>query len=210
MTFHAEVMPPGQRAVLGRLGPLASPRGFSLGGGTAVAVRLGHRRSVDLDWFAEEMPEPLRLAAFLREEGFDLQVRSVDEGTLHGEADGVQVSFLEFRYPTLREPERWPEYGCRILTLADLACMKLSAVAGRGSKRDFIDLWAIGRSGLPLAEMLAGYRQKFGTEDVAHVLMSLAYFDDAEPEAMPEMLWEVGWPEVKRAIEGWIREYAGS
>ncbi len=208
MTMHPQVMPPAQQAVLRKLGRLATEADFYLGGGTAAAIQLGHRRSVDLDWFTNEaIPDPLRLAARLQGRQFDLTVDSVDAGTLHAESDGVLLSFLEYRYPLLEPPAEWAGYGCRLASLADLACMKLSAIAGPGTKKDFIDVFALGRGGLGLGEMLDLYKRKFSIRDIGHVVMSLTYFDDAEAEDMPAMLWDVDWSDVKQSIEGWVTDY---
>lgn len=100
----------------------------------------------------------------------------------------------------------WSEYRCSLASLEDLACMKLSALASRGARKDFIDLYALGRSQFSLGEMLALYQEKYQTRDTAHVIYSLTYFDDAEREDMPEMLWELKWADVKRTIEGWVRD----
>lgn len=207
MRLHPEVMPATQRAVLTELGARATARGFYLGGGTAVAIHLGHRRSVDLDWFtAEPMPDPMALAGSLRHDGPGFEVTDVARGTLHGTVRGVQVSFLEYRYALLRPAVDWLDYGCRLAALEDLACMKLSAIASRGAKKDFVDLYALGRT-FSLGRMLGFYRQKFRTEDLGHVLFSLTYFDDADLEAMPELLGAFDWGEVRRTVEAWVRAY---
>lgn len=210
MTFHPEVMPGAQQEVLRHLGPFATERGFYLGGGTAVAIHLGHRRSVDLDWFTpDSFPDPPGLArALAAGHGPALTVESVDRGTLHGVVNRVRVSFLEFRYPALQPTVEWPAYGCRLASLEDLACMKLSAIANRGARKDFVDLYALGRAGLALDRMLELYRERFQTRDVGHVVFSLTYFEDAEDEAMPEMLWELAWDEVKRTIQEWVLDLA--
>ena len=142
------------------------------------------------------------LGAFATESGFYLA-----GGTLHGTAGGVKLSFLEYRYPALVPLVEWPEFGCRLAGLEDIACMKLSAIASRGARKDFIDVYALGRSGFAIADMLAQYRSKFAVEDAGHVLMSLTYFDDAELEEMPELLWQIDWPEVRQTIESWVREF---
>lgn len=208
MALHAEVMPVTQQRMLRRLGTFTSDRGFYLGGGTAIAIQLGHRRSIDLDWFtSEEIGEPIDLATELRRFGLPFEVSSLEEGTLHGEADGVRLSFLHYRYKALASPVEWSGYGCHLLALEDLACMKLSAIGDRGAKRDSIDIYALGRARFTLEQMLDFYREKFDVRDVAHTVMALTYFDDAEEEEMPEMLWDLEWGEAKPTIEGWVREY---
>ena len=70
MNLYAEVLPPQQQDVLRQLGHVTRKLGYYLGGGTAVAIHLGHRRSVDLDWFTEgRMDDPMRLATQIRDEG---------------------------------------------------------------------------------------------------------------------------------------------
>jgi hypothetical protein len=83
--------------------------------------------------------------------------------------------------------------------------MKLSAIAQRGSRKDFVALYALGRSGLSLQDMLGWYRQKFDVEDIGHLLYALLYLDDADAERMPRMLWKADWKEIKRTIAGWVR-----
>ena len=207
MRVYAEVMPRDQQELLPRIGPTASMQGFYPGGGTAVAIHLGHRRSLDLDWFTErEIADPMSLAAALRAGGVEIAVESVSEGTLHASSDTVRLSFLQYRYPLLRPIFDWSEFRCSLASLEDLACMKLSALAGRGARKGFINLYALGRSRFSLREMLALYREKYETRDTAHVVYSLTYFDDADREDMPEMLWDLKWPHVKRTIEAWVRD----
>lgn len=206
--FHPEVMAAPQRDVLRRVGTLATERGFYLGGGTAVAVHLGHRESVDLDWFTSgEIDEPLELATELRRSDVMFDVTGVEKGTLHGTTEGVKLSFLEYRYPLVAPAVAWVEYGCRLASLEDLACMKLSAIGARGAKRDFIDICALGRSHIPIDRMLGFYRKKYEVRDVGHTLTALTFFDDADEERTPRMHWDVGWEEIKRTIEGWVRDY---
>jgi hypothetical protein len=206
MTFHPEILSPKQRKTLRLLGPEAAARDFYLAGGTALAIQLGHRRSVDFDWFLEgRIPDPLLLAREVQET-VPLVTTRVEPRTLFGTVNGVRVSFFEFRYPLLAPTVPWPEYGCRLASLQDIACMKLSAIVQRGSRKDFVDVFALGREGFQLADMLGWYGKKFGVEDIGHVLYALAYFDDADKERMPRMLWDVDWKEVKEAIRAWARQ----
>ena len=81
--------------------------------------------------------------------------------------------------------------------------MKLAAVAQRGSKKDFIDVFALGRL-FGLAEMLGFYRKKYEVKDDGHLLVALTYFDDADRERTPVLLHRQSWPAMKTAIRGWV------
>ena len=183
--------------------------GFHLGGGTAVALHLGHRRSVDLDWFTTAaLPDPLQHAARLRATGLALADVETQRGTLHATIDGVRVSLLEYLYPLLKEPEPLGDTGARIAALGDLSAMKLAAVAQRGTRRDFVDVHVLATRFRPLGDLLDLYRSKYGVADATHVLYGLSYFDDAEPEQMPDMLVAADWGAIKRDIRGWVKALA--
>src|SRR5271154_15979 len=122
MRWHREILGLRQQRVLALVGPWLTRRGFSLAGGTAVALHLGHRRSVDLDWFtADGVPDPLRLAQELRERGVGFVTTQVAPGTLHGSVRGVRVSLLGSRSPLLAASRPWRRGGGRVASRADLA-----------------------------------------------------------------------------------------
>lgn len=208
MTFHPEILSATQRRVLEKLAPVLSKHNFYLVGGTAIALHLGHRRSVDLDWFTgERLSNPMRLAQALREEGTtDLVTEQIEPGTLHGRVQGVRVSLLEYRYPLLQPLVSWS--SSQLAALDDLACMKLSAIAQRGAKKDFLDLYALVLRHRPLPELLELYQEKYDTRDTAHLLYALAYFDDADRQRTPVLLWDLDWPTVKEAVRQWIKDLA--
>lgn len=210
MSFHPEVLQAMQPQVLLQLSPFPSSRQFYLGGDTALAVHLGHRYSIDFDWFTQEkITDQILLAQELRDAGFSFITGSVERGTLHGTIEGVRLSFMEYHYPLLEPLVPWPEFGCNLASPADLACMKLSAVSQRGSKKDFIDIYTLGNDIYSLQEMLSMYQKKFSVKDISHLLYGLAFFDDAEREPGPKLLWDMDWKIVKKTIQGWVREVAG-
>jgi hypothetical protein len=86
--------------------------------------------------------------------------------------------------------------------------MKLSAIAQRGHKKDFVDLYALGTKSFSLKQMLSFYQKKFSLRDIGHVLFALSYFDDAEKERMPMMLWKFQWNTMKKAIQTWVKALA--
>lgn len=202
--LHFEILPEIQREALRRVGPAARELGFYLAGGTAVALRLGHRVSVDLDWFAQAELEPLDLAAQLRERLPGFSPVEIGRGALEGSLGGVRLAFIRYRYPLLRQPEDAGAF--RIASMDDLVCMKLAAAAQRGEKKDLYDIAAVCGSARGLEEALALYRRKFDLASSGHVLMSLAFFDDAEASPDPIATGGPTWPEVKRRLAGWVRE----
>ncbi len=202
VNFHTGILTSKQKKVLQNLAPVVSTMGYYLGGGTAIALHLGHRRSVDFDWFTKQMSmQPIIVAKEIREQSIPLMVKSVEEGTLHGSVGGVKVSLFEFKYPMLRRAIPWKEFGCNIASLEDLACMKLAAIVQRGSKKDFVDIFALLKNVFTLEQMLKFYKKKFEIKESAHVLYALSYLDDAENEPMPEMIWESNWKQMKSLIQ---------
>lgn len=207
MKFHREALKGKQIQVLRQFGGHLQERGFYLGGGTALAIYFGHRVSVDLDWFTStSMGDALVLAESLRRAGMNFTTTQTAPGTLHGSISGMRVTFLEFRYPLLHPLTKWKEMGCALASLDDLACMKLSAIAQRGQRRDFCDIYALGTRHRPLRECVGLYRRKFKVQDISPILYGLSYFDDAESEPMPRMLWKVQWRAIKKTIQEWVKE----
>ena len=202
--LHPEVLPEDQRRALARIGSLAAEHGFHMAGGTALALQLGHRRSVDFDWFrAARIGDPLALAADL-----GVQVRSTSRDTLHAEEEGVHLSFFSYRYPLIRPLIPADEFGCELASLEDIAAMKLAAVSQRGARKDFFDLVALGRAGLGLQDMFDAYRGRFSVSDVGHVIVALTWFDDADSDPEPILDARDTWDDVKATLRSWVRDYA--
>ncbi len=186
---------PAQKLLV-QLGRQRWMRDFYLAGGGAAALHLGHRLSVDLDFFCpKELNTPLLLRRLQKIGKFDLTRDAW--GTLTGLLAGVRVSFFAYPYPLLQPTQKL--WGVRIASLLDIGLMKLVAISQRGSRRDFFDLFFTCRQNIPLAELLSMLPRKFpGVKySLSHILRSLVYFDDAEKEPMPKMLMPVRWAEIK-------------
>jgi hypothetical protein len=207
MTYSTDGLRKKQLSVLKSMGVQMSAMGFYLAGGTALAIHLSHRISVDLDWFTpNSFADGMILAQSLRNSNIDLDVEQVSAGTLHGSVKGVRVSFLQYQYPLLKPLEQWKEMSCPLAALEDLACMKLSAIAQRGVRKDFCAIYTLGKKSFSLSQMLSFYQKKFSIRDIGSVLYGLVYFDDAERERMPKMLLDVSWKEIRNTILGWVKE----
>lgn len=204
--LHGEVLPEVQQQVLLRIAPFIAARSFYMAGDTVLALQLGHRQSVDFDWFRPQpISDPVGLAADL-----GLAVRTTALDTLHALTDGVQLSFFHYRYPLLEPAIRSDEFGCDLASIRDIAAMKLAAVSQRGARKDYYDLVAIGRTGLDLDAMLDAYRRKFAVADIGHVLASLAWFDDADKDPEPVLAAQESWDHVKATIREWVKRAARS
>ncbi len=170
---------------------------FYLAGRTGLALSLGHRRSVDLDLFSRSTFHVNELVGMVREAFDSATVQNQRHDTLHVRANGTQISFLEYRYPLLRPLKTFG--NVRIADPIDIACMKLSAIASRGTRRDFVDLHAVARDhGLP--HLLALIDEKFSGVRYSrlHLLKSLVYFEDAEKDPEPNMRTDLEWERVKQ------------
>lgn len=192
-----------QRAALEVLADVVEPTTY-IGGGVAVALRLAHRESRDLDLFSPAL-DPVALLPSL--ERPDVRIMTRAEGTLHLEVAGIPASILRYQYPLLRPPEHLPGIPIPAAAVDDLICMKLSAIAGRGARRDFWDLYAmLTACGQHLREALEAYGRKYATEDVGHVVRSLVYFADADSEPFPPGLTKQDWERIKADIRAWVRQ----
>lgn len=172
---------------------------WTLAGGTGLALQLGHRYSEDLDFFRVEPFEPERLLRDLSHLG-SVAVQSRAADTLHVSLDGLRISFL-----TAEAPFLFPGTSYRGLTIADprdIAVMKIVAIGGRGSRKDFVDLHFYLRAGGGLESVFSLLRRRFVGIDYNeyHLLKSLVYFDDAESEPMPRMIESVSWETIKQAF----------
>lgn len=208
--MHLEVLPPGGDAVLSSLTESGFLDGFYLAGGTALALQLGHRRSVDLDWFTPEPFDPGRLLADLRGLG-ELTVIQEVPGTLHLVLWDVRVSFFHYPHP-LVEPLVETDL-CRLAGCVDIGLMKITAISNRGSKKDFYDLYQIALRVMPLQDLFRRLPEKYPRirYSTYHLLRSLAYFDDADQEPEPMLIEPLAWDEVKeffrRAQREMMRRY---
>jgi len=195
--MHPEILEWPQKSALALLARAPIPPGIYLAGGTALALHLAHRRSVDLDFFSQEPFESESLLGLLRRIG-DIRVERSEPGTFRGQLAGVQISFIRYEYPVLDPPIKF-EFGPGIAGIRDIASMKLSAIMGRGSRRDFVDLYAVCQHGHEMEEVYGWFRLKYRgiSYDPYHLAKSLVYFVDAEKEPLPVMLWPCHWDDVK-------------
>lgn len=204
--LYLDILNKQQRAILPCLAEVANDK-FYLAGGTALALQLGHRLSVDFDWFTPAVGDCEELLRRIKRICDEPHVLSTSNETLHLQIHGVQVSYLGYDYPLLEPLVPCREFRCSLADIKDVACMKLSAITGRGARKDFIDLHRIILNHYDLRACLSFFQQKYRQHDIGHVVRSLTYFEDAETE--PEIVLynpNTTWQVIKSDLIRWVRE----
>jgi hypothetical protein len=197
--WHAEVLPDGWLDAASHLKASGVVESFYLAGGTGLALEFGHRASVDLDLFTDDSFEPHSIRDRLRDAP-GLRTIQMAPDSLDVELHRVKISFLRYPYSRLFPTRRYMDL--EVADARDIACMKLDAVASRGSRRDFIDLYFLAQH-YPLPDLWALFAAKYASvsPNLVHLAKALTYFSDAELEPMPHMLAHVEWNGVKAFFE---------
>ena len=188
---------PGTLQLLKSLQALPLLQGLRLVGGTALALQLGHRKSVDLDMFGDFSAEGIEIRDTL-EEQFSVSVIKESKNIKIYQVDGIKVDLVNYsRYPWIDNPIE--EDGITLAGIKDIAAMKVAAIIGRGTKKDFIDMNRLLQI-YSLKEILDMYMQKYPDGSLFIAMKSLSYFEDAESDPMPFMFDDIDWEIVKSNI----------
>ena len=202
--IHTDVLSEGQKRVLPELARALVNSDFYLAGGTGLALQVGHRSSFDFDWFIPKLGDPETLFHLLKSCNIVFDIQSIGFETVYLTVENIQMSFIGYEYPLLQEKIRWPERDIYIAGINDIACMKLSAIASRGSRKDFIDLHYMIKHFLRLDDYLQLYMKKYENRDIGHVVRSLVYFADAEAEPNIITNYPLLWEDLRRDFEKWV------
>jgi len=188
-----------------------SIKNFYLVGGTSLALQLGHRISFDLDLFMEnefetqyivnEIQSNFRFKIVQQKEKNSLIINiefPIESGKF------VKTDLLRYQYPLINALLEVD--GLRLSSLEDIITMKLSAIANRGAKKDFFDIYEL-LDRYSLEQMMALFAKKFPNIEHFHILKSLTYFDDAENDFDPVSLKNTPWLKVKKRISEAVKVY---
>lgn len=152
---------------------------FNLAGGTALALYLGHRKSVDLDLFTPQPFDVHGLAAWLHDT-YGFRTDFAEKNTLKGTIEGIKIDCIAHQYPFLEKP--YAESDIRLYSIEDIIVMKLSAIVDNGSRlKDFIDL-AFLSTRFSFYTMLKLWMRKFPDSNIIRPLKAITYFEDIDFE----------------------------
>ena len=173
-------------------------------GGTALALQYGHRKSVDLDFFGV-LPEDKELLIDIARTLGDIQVINQTRMILQLIVNQVKVDFVDYsRYLWIDESINGD--GFVLASDCDIAAMKVNAIIGRGTRKDFIDLYVLLQH-YSLKEIMNFYRQKYPEFSEYRALLSMTYFEDAEMQDMPQMFIDTSWEDMKKTIVEAVKAY---
>lgn len=204
--LYQKAVEPGTLELLKKLCQIQELKNFVLIGGTNLALRFGHRMSVDLEFFCTEKFSETELEQTIYSNFKNFQISHSDYQTRQYFIDNIKVEFIGFRYPLLNDFETIE--NIRLFSMEDSIAAKLNAIMGRGSKKDFYDISEILKK-YSLPEILNYFKSKFNQENIFPLLKSLNYFDDADEEPDPVSLTNITWKEVKENINRKLLEYYG-
>ena len=158
---------------------------FFLVGGTALALQIGHRISIDLDLFSRSSFSENDLLSHL-EKKYRFKLDFQANQTLKGSINNVNVDLITHSYPLVKRLVVTD--NVRMASLEDIAAMKLNAISGNGTRlKDFIDIASLSPK-LTLADMVIAYRNKYDSRNPAVVIKSLDYHEDINLDEPVHML----------------------
>jgi len=182
------------------------PSGFYLAGGTALALQIGHRDSIDFDFFINEDIDTDKFFEKLRDifESHKLVKTQEEKNTLSIILnDSVRLSFMTYKYPIIKPLIIEPYI--KIASKEDIACMKLSAISSRATQKDYVDIFFLLKE-FTLKELLVFVKEKLPSLDEDLILKSLVFFDDVEMEPIKFTPGnDIDFFEIKSTLEEAVR-----
>ncbi|MFN6088856.1 MAG: nucleotidyl transferase AbiEii/AbiGii toxin family protein [Cyclobacteriaceae bacterium] len=193
------IVKPATFKLIQQLQALPELREFYLVGGTALALQLGHRNSIDIDLFTKNDFTPESLLKFIQS-AFSIQPSFATKNTLLSIINSIKVDFICHAYPLVLPPIT--EEGIIFLSLQDVAAMKLNAISNSGKRlKDFIDVYFL-LEHFSLKEMIEFYTIKYPRFNPLIALKAINYFEDIDPAIDPPKLRaKLPLSEIKKRIQ---------
>ena len=179
-------------------------KGMRLVGGTALALQYGHRQSIDLDFFGHLQVSTDDIVLMAHRLG-NVTIINQSSTILQMELNGIKVDVVNYRcYDWIDAPI--VENGITLASPKDIAALKINAIEGRGTRKDFVDVYLLLQH-YSLVQILDFYNQKYPEHSEFRAILSLTYYDDAETQPMPKMLINDTWEQMKSSIAAAVKSY---
>ena len=205
--LYTEAVEPGTFSLLKELMEVPSLQEFSLVGGTALALRFGHRSSVDLDMFSHHKFDHQQIVMDF-EAKFQHRFVYKKENTQFGIfcfIDDVKVDIVHFPHLPIAAIEE--KDTIRMYSSADISAMKIQAILGRAQKKDFWDLYELLQH-YPLQQLINWHKQKYPSQMLAiSIPHALTYFVDAEESESPVSYKNQTWESIRIGISRAVSDY---
>jgi len=174
---------------------------FVLVGGTALALQIGHRISIDLDFFMHSALGIDNFIPLLTKFG-EIELVNRTDNILNLTINQIKVDFITYQYPFIKP--RIEIDGIKLASLQDIGAMKLSAITGRGTKKDFVDLYFLLKE-FSMNDLIGFYKKKYPKTNLLPLYRSLTYYNDADLDPDPEMLINISWEQMKNSIANSVK-----
>jgi predicted nucleotidyltransferase component of viral defense system len=196
---HWQAVTPAMRNLLRLIGQQPFANRFYLAGGTALALRLGHRLSVDLDFFSasDEVTRSTRQEILAALSPHTPQALEDVDGNLLLEVSGLHIGFFGYGYDLLEATDHVEQVA--VASVVDIGLMKLDALISRGSRKDFYDLYFITQQiSIPALLALAETKYPYAQDFELMAVESLVLFENADRDIQPAMLEDIAWEDVRQ------------
>lgn len=171
-------------------------------GGTALALQLGHRSSIDIDLFGHFNCDDIQLRRMLATHG-QLQVIATSENLKLFTLNDIKVDIVNYDSPWIDEVVE--QDGLRLASVSEIAAMKVRAIVGRGTRKDFVDLYYLLQQ-FSIFQIMDLYHEKYPDFNDFIAVKSLTYFEDAEQAPMPMMRDLTSWDTMKEQIKQSVKQ----
>lgn len=205
--LHSKTVEPITFSVLKELMQIPELKNFNLVGGTALALKYGHRISIDIDMFSTEKIEKEKILLALENHFKSDLFYEFSKMTfaIFCKIKNIKVDLVFYPHKTIGKIEEIE--NIRLYSISDIAAMKINAILGRGVKKDFYDLAQI-LENHTLEQVILWHKEKFPNQMLMiSIPNAILYFEDAELSENPISINGQTWESVKLALQKHVREF---
>jgi predicted nucleotidyltransferase component of viral defense system len=202
--LQEKTVEPGTLALIKKLSADDLLKEFVLVGGTALSLRLGHRKSIDIDMFINKPFDAPAIERHFRN-AYNGQNTATLGNAVRADIDGVKTELMAHQYPWIRPIEHTE--GIRMASLEDIAAMKINAIVNSGSRtKDFVDVYRLLEQ-KNLSEIVSAYTEKYAGANPSIASNSLLYHESIAYKAELQLMnANLQWPDIAARLRQAVAE----